>query len=329
MNIYDIAKKADVSIATVSRVINHKGNVNEKTRAHVLQVIEEMGYTPNVFARGLGLNSMKMVGVICSTVDDMFYARAVATIENELRRRGYDALLCCTGDDVDDKRKGVELLISKRVDAMILVGSVFKEQHDNSHIEKAAAQVPVITVNGYYDIPNTYCVLCNEMQAMYDNVALLAERGRRDILYLYDSATFSGISKLNGYKNAVLDLGLNAAPELIVRVPRSFSSCYEAVLNLLNGGLPVDAVVASEDIIAAAAVKALAAHGRRIPQDTAVIGFNNSVLAQCCTPALTTVDNKVESMCISAVNTLIDVFEEKNPPRKTLISAELILRETV
>ena len=101
MNIYDIASKAGVSIATVSRVLNGKGNVSEKTKEHVLKIIEEMGYTPNIFARGLGLNSIKMVGILCSDVSDIYYATAVSTLEKELRRGGYDSLLCCTGDNIE------------------------------------------------------------------------------------------------------------------------------------------------------------------------------------------------------------------------------------
>ena len=154
MNIYDIASQARVSIATVSRVLNGKGDVSEKTRNHVLQVIEELGYTPNIFARGLGLNSIKMVGILCSDVSDIYYATSVSVLEKELRKRGYDSLLCCTGDQLEDRKKSIELLLSKRVDAIILVGSTFKERGDNSHIVDAAKKVPVILVNDYIQAPN-------------------------------------------------------------------------------------------------------------------------------------------------------------------------------
>lgn len=143
MNIYDIASKAGVSIATVSRVLNGKGNVSEKTKEHVLSIIEEMGYTPNIFARGLGLNSIKMVGILCSDVSDIYYATAVSTIEKELRQSGYDSLLCCTGDNIEDRKKSIDLLLSKRVDAILLVGSTFKEKSDNSHILDAAKTFPL------------------------------------------------------------------------------------------------------------------------------------------------------------------------------------------
>ncbi len=98
MTIYDISKKSGVSIATVSRVINGKKGVSDATRRRVLSVMNEKGYTPNAFARGLGLRSIKTVGVMCMDVADIYLAAAVSSIERELRRRGYDSLLCCTGN---------------------------------------------------------------------------------------------------------------------------------------------------------------------------------------------------------------------------------------
>ena len=120
MNIYDVSKKAGVSIATVSRVINGNNNVSEKTKQKVLSVMKEISYTPNVFARGLGLNTMKTVGIMCSDSSDPYLANAIYYLERELRSHGYDSILCCTGTSPENKRQYFELLLSKRVDAMIL-----------------------------------------------------------------------------------------------------------------------------------------------------------------------------------------------------------------
>ena len=97
MNIYDVSKRAGVSIATVSRVLNGNPNVSEKTRTKVLTVMAESGYTPNVFARGLGLGTMKTIGIMCSDSSDPYLANAIYHLERQLRSHGYDSLLCCTG----------------------------------------------------------------------------------------------------------------------------------------------------------------------------------------------------------------------------------------
>ena len=100
MNIYDVSEKAGVSIATVSRVLNGNPNVSEPTRQKVLNVMKEIGYTPNVFARGLGLNTMHTIGIMCADSSDPFLANAVYYLEQNLRKCGYDSFLCCTGYDL-------------------------------------------------------------------------------------------------------------------------------------------------------------------------------------------------------------------------------------
>lgn len=144
MNIYDISRKTGVSTATVSRVINGSSNISEKTRAKVLEAIDKYGYTPNVFARGLGLNTMKTVGIMCADSSDPYLAQAVYYVEENLRRHNYDVILSCTGYDHDIKERQMKMLLSKRVDAVILAGSNYAEASDelNSYIVEAAKKFP-------------------------------------------------------------------------------------------------------------------------------------------------------------------------------------------
>ena len=328
MNIYDIADKAGVSIATVSRVLNGSPNVSAKTKEKILRVMEEEGYTPNVFARGLGLNTMKMIGILCTDVSDIFYAKAVSFVENALRQYGYDSLLCSTGYKLEDKKKYINLLLNKRVDAIILIGSIFQEETDNSHIEKAAAQVPTIIINGVIDVPNTYSITCDEYQAMYNNVISLVKKGCHNILYLYDVESSSGIQKLNGYKAALKDCGLACSPQLILQVEKNPSAISQAVLQFLEKDLPFSAILASEDLLAIKACHVLLSKGYRIPEDIYVIGFNNSLLCECSWPRLTSVDNMVETLCNTGISVLRDVFDGKTVTHKMTISAHLIERET-
>ena len=328
LNIYDVAKAAGVSIATVSRVLNGSPNVSAKTKEKVLRVIEEAGYTPNVFARGLGLNTMKMIGVLCTDVSDIYYAKAVSIIENALRGYGYDSILCSTGNKLEDKQKCMDLLMAKRVDALILIGSTFKENVDNSHIENIARQIPTIIINGVMDVPNTYCVACDEYQAMYDNVVSLYKKGCHEILYLYDVDTYSGTQKLNGYKQALKDCGWPVVPHLVVKTQKNMQAIEETINGLLEKEHTFSAVLASEDQIAIGAMNALIKKGFKIPEDMAIIGFNNSLLCECTLPALSSVDNMVETLCSMAVNVLTDVFEGKSVTNKMILSGKLIERDT-
>ena len=119
MNIYDIAKLANVSIATVSRVVNNSPKVSPKTKEKVLAVMKENEYTPNAFARGLGLGSMKTVGIICPNIDDIYMAKAVSYLERNLHAHGYDCILGCSGFKQEEKEDYVRLLLSKKIDTLI------------------------------------------------------------------------------------------------------------------------------------------------------------------------------------------------------------------
>lgn len=328
MNIYDIAERSGVSIATVSRVLNNSPNVSEKTKEKVLRVMESEGYTPNIFARGLGLNSMKIIGVLCTDVADIYYAKAVSVIESSLRKHGFDSMLYCTGPDLEDKAKAMESLLSKRVDALILVGSTFKEKEDNSHIEKIAQHIPVIIINGLIELDNTYCILCDEYNAMADNVCKLHAQGHTHIAYLYDVETYSSSQKLSGYKKGLEKCNLPFNKDLVIKVPLDLQLVKSHIDDLLNLDTPPSAILASEDLLAIGAIKVVSKRGYHIPNDISIIGFNNSILCECVTPTLTSVDNMAHALCTQAIHTLTEVLDGKNVPDKLVISSKLIERET-
>lgn len=330
MNIYDVSQKAGVSIATVSRVINGNPNVSEKTKQKVLDVMKEIGYTPNVFARGLGLNTMKTIGIMCSDSSDTFLANAVYYLEQNLRKNGYDSFLCCTGYELHTKQKYLKLLLSKRVDAIVMVGSSFMESNkkDNAYIIEAAEEVPLMMINGYLNHPRVYCTLCDDHQAVYDTVSKLINKGRKRILYLYNSKSYSGLQKLSGYKAAITAHELPLEDNLMQLCPNNLEATKELLSNLAKAGVHYDAVVTAEDLLAIGAIKFIKESGLKIPDDCNVVGYNNSLLAACCDPALTSIDNHVETLCISTINSLMRILSGSDVPNKTTISNDLIVRET-
>ena len=329
MNIYDIAEKANVSIATVSRVLNGKGNVSPKTKEKVLAVMEELGYTPNIFARSLGLNTMKMVGVMCSSVDDIYAAKAVSIIESELRQYGYDVILYCTGNDLEDKKKYLSLLLSKKVDAIIFIGSTYKEPNDNSHLEKAAQVIPLFFINSLIDFSNTFCFVCDDEAALITCVDALVAKGYKEIIYLYESETSSGLAKLQGFKKGYQKHQLPLNTNHLIKCESTLEGSYEVVSKLLKGGSPFTALVTSDDLIAVGALNAIHDYGLRVPEDIAIIGFNNSLFSKCTYPKLTTVDNKVELLCSFAVTSLIKLLDGHKVSNKLVVSPDLVIRQTL
>lgn len=331
MNIYDVSKKAGVSIATVSRVLNGGTNVSEKTRSKVLKAINELDYTPNIFARGLGLNTMNTIGIMCTDSSDTYLANAVYFLEQELRHFGYDSILCCTGNDFDTKRKYLNLLMSKRVDGIILVGSHFVPNEpgcDNSYIIEAAKELPIMLVNGYLAGDNIYSVMCNDKKAVYDATTGLIKNGHRDIVYLYTSTSYSGMHKLDGYLEALSNAGIPPRREYYHLCTKNISRAKEYLTHLYDNKTYFDAVVTSDDSLAVGAIKFANSHSIFIPDDLEIIGYNNSVLANCTEPELTSIDSKVEQLSVTAVSLLMQVLSGNSIPAETTVTADLIKRNT-
>lgn len=328
MNIYDVADKAGVSIATVSRVINGNPGVSSKTREKVERVMSEMGYSPNLFARGLMVDSIRTIGLVTTDVRDFYYARAIQTIESEMQGKGYNVILCSTGEDINEKKKYIKLLLDRRVDGIVLIGSIFKERNDNTHIFEAAQKVPVVLINGDIHGDNIYSVLCDDCNAVNNATSYLINKGYRELAYIYDADTFSGAEKIKGFKLALSEHGIAVNESLIIKAAKGIQGGYEAVRNLLNNGIRYAGIITSEDILAAGVLKKLREEGISVPGDMAVIGYGNSVVAESTYPELTSIDNKVEATSSTAARILMDALENKNTSHHTVIAAELVKRNS-
>lgn len=333
MTIYDISEKAGVSIATVSRVLNGSSNVSEKTKKKVLDVIHQYDYTPNAFARGLGLNSMNLVGLLCADASDIYLAKAIHFIEQLLRQNGYDSILCCSGYELEARKKAMNLLISKKVDSIICIGSsyVYENEADNQYIVDAALQVPVMLLNASIDAPNVYSVVSDDYTSMYEATMKLIHSGVEDILYFYNSNSYSGKHKLAGYKAAMEEKHLLKSDTHLQYYSGDHEDVHAMADHLMSTrekGISFNAVIAADDNLATAALKYAQMIGLQVPRDLAVIGYNNSLLATCSNPELTSIDNKLETLCQHLITTLMGVLGGNEMPKKTVFSGELINRET-
>lgn len=326
ITIYDIAQKCNVSIATVSRVLNGSNRVSEKTKNRILSVMKEMGYKPNPFARGLGLDSMKIIGVICTDIADIFYAHAVSLLEEGLRKHHFDVMLSNTGTDKGRNSKYIADMAAKHVDAIIAIGTPFSSEADIRQLRSIAEHTPIITINSDYHQPNMYSVVCNEKEGMRTLIHQLAKKNYHHILYIYDSLTYSGRHKLTGVRQGLQELQVTTSAPLIYQVPRTLESAEMLIEQLLADAVYFDAIVTSEDVLAVGAQRAARRNGRDVP----VIGCNNSILAQCATPTLTSLDNKLSSLCSAAVRIVMDLTTKKeiSVPVRTEFNAELVERES-
>jgi LacI family transcriptional regulator/LacI family asc operon transcriptional repressor len=333
MTIYDIARIAGVSTATVSRVVNNTGNVSKKTRQRVLNVIHEANYTPNVFARGMGTNSMRTIGILCADIAHPFMAKAVSLLQKPLHEHGYDCILSCTGLEHDDKLEHIQRLLSKSIDALVLIGSKYEDptsdEIEPDYIAEAAKHIPVFLVNGHVPGKNVFCTYSNDFEITREVTRRFIAQGRQRILFLSDFPAYCVLRRLHGYEAALQEIGITTSSELEVFTRVDVHYTRDVLFE--HNDLKFDAVVATEDDLAIGALKYALLKGLSIPKDIAICGFNNTHLSISSTPELTSVDNRLADQCQITVDNLLIALESEvgvGILHEIKLPAQIVSRET-
>ena len=324
MNIYDIAREAGVSITTVSRVLNGKDNVSPATRQKVEAVLALHSYVPSAIARGLVAKSMKTVAVLTVDVRVPHYARTAYAIEHECSRRGYNVLMCNTGEAKEAGMHYLEAVIEKQVDGVILVGSAHSALNTESRLKKLLVRTPTVVANGRLKLPNSYSVLVDDHLGVGLAVDHLVQKGHQDIVYVRDMDTESARRKYDGYLAAMSLHGLT--PRMLDTQPTLAGGieAAQAFLKLKKA----TALVCGEDLTAVGVLKGLLRAGVRVPEDAAVTGYNNSEYAHICEPELTSVDNKPEMVGLMSVQLLESLIGGRADPASVVVQPQLALGQS-
>jgi len=322
MNIYDIAKEAGVSIATVSRVINNKGTVSEATRAKVEAILEKSGYTPSAIARGMISKSLKTVAVLTIDIRVPHYAQQAYTIEQAFSCRGYEVILCNTGGGVEATIRYLRAVMEKKVDGIILVGSIFSAIGRDARVEKLLRQVPVVLSNGRLDIPNAASVCLDDRAGASLAVEHMVARGKKNLWYVNDRQTAGSAAKQDGFLEACKRLGVQGR---VMEAEFSVEGGRKAARDLLSSCRSFDGIVCGEDETAVGIVKGFLGAGLCIPRDVAVSGYNNSIYATMCDPRLTSIDNKPEQVALMCVQMLEQMMDGEPAEMPRIFTPELVI----
>lgn len=329
--IYDISKEAGVSTATVSRVLNGSDKVKPATKEKILQIVKEHNFAPNASARAMKFQSSRTIGIFCPDSSDLFFSVAVHHLEQQLQSHGYESLICSTGYNRDIQKNFIDLIISQKVDALILVGSEFigTTEEEKEYIKDASVHMPIMLMNSAFDYPNVYSVLCDDYESTFEAASAMVESGVRDILYLYNSHSYSGIKKLNGYKAAMEKYHISDYDKFIYyyhQRSERFNDIVAFVDSIAQSGQQFHGIICSNDTIAIGCIKYAQLKGIRVPEDLSVIGYNNSFLTDCSIPDLSSIDNKVKVQAQQIVQILLGVLSGKEMPKRTVLPGELIKR---
>ena len=333
VTIKDIARIAGVSTSTVSRALSGSKELSEATRERIVKICNEQGYRVNALARSLIRSRTNVIGLIVPEVTNPFYAEVSLGIETHARQLGYNVMLCNSQQDTKTTEELFGFLTSHQVDGIILVGSNFigTNEEENQYIKDVSAQVPIMLLNASFDYPNVYSTLCDDYTSMFEAAGSMLDAGIEDILYLYNSNSYSGAKKLGGFRAA---MEAHSVPDYEKRIlfydgdPQQMDDVANYLERLSKKKLSFHGVIASEDPLAIGAMKYARRQGLRVPEDLSVIGYNNSMLTTCCTPELTSVDNRLETQTHQLVQTLLGVLQGEEMPKKSIFSGKLIKRGT-
>lgn len=306
MNIYDIAEKCGVSIATVSRVLNNNPNVSAATRERILAVIDEEKYTPSALARSLGNGAaapiaataapLPAVGVLCTDLTDPRNAAVVAAVEAHLRGKGRSVLF--SGCDADGEAEALKDLAG-RVEAIVYVDPQARPAADDP-IAAVAATTPVLVVDGCVTAPGVSCVRADVRSAVVALIRQIFRRQRRRILMLVGGRTCACSEMVGGYEDAYAAAGLTVDPELVIAMQNNPDEVNACIKRLLIHRVTFDAVLCTDAVLALSAQKALQRTGLSLP----IVGLTDALAARCSSPALTCADCDIDALCAAVCGAL-------------------------
>lgn len=328
MTIYDIAAKAGVSASTVSRVINGRSGIGKATRERVEAILKETGFVIDEGARSLVSQKSHMVGILVSDIRNQHHIEGAYMILRRLQEEGYVSLLLNAGESPDQKAECIRILARRKIDALVLVGSAFECPEVEAAIAAHMSSIPVVFQNGSFTLANVHSALAAEDRGTEEAVDHLYEEGRRRIAYVNNADTASNRRKIAGYRRAMTRHGLEP---LIVPSCREDSgeAGGDATASLLANHPDVDAIIFSIDITAVGACRYILDSGRRIPDDIAVIGTDDSPYARLANPRLTSIDTRLQKLSDICCDMLLGALEGRGEDQsKAYVEASLSVRET-
>lgn len=326
--IKDVAQKANVSIATVSRVLHNLGGYSDKTKQKVDQTIKELNYQPNAIARGLINKRTQTIGVLFPDVSSTFSSDLLHGIDEFVHNRNYSVVVCNTDQDGKRTLKYLQLLREKQVDGILFSSEVLKKEYYDLLEDM---RVPVVLISSRTDFPNVPYVKVDDCQAAYDAVDYLVTRGHRRIAMISGTKgdPIAGTPRIEGYRKALEAHGIAFNSSYLIYGDFMYESGSRAMKTILQKIPEVTAVFAASDEMAIGALSTAAQHGLNVPEDISIMGYDDLRLARMVNPPLTTVRQPLHDIGMLASEKLIDMIESGETARSQICAHSIVERQTV
>lgn len=327
ITIKDIAKMAGVSINTVSRALNNKPDVSEETKKKILKIAKKLGYVRNFTASSLRQKQTKTVGVVIADSSNPFYAEVLKGIESAARKYGYQIILMNTDRIYKREEEAIRILLERRVDGLLISPVQDKNDDIKYLVDKGT---PLVIVGRHFDDIKVDEIHSDEIKGGYIATKHLINRGCRKILMISGFSFKSAARmRLEGYKKALEESRLDYNEEYVIISDIDMKDGYNAVYEAKKKGLVFDGIFCYNDMMAFGAMKALKELGYRIPEDVAVVGYDDIMFSSLVCPPLTTIRIKKFEMGFEAFRMLLQRLKGlRKKVKRKILDVELVVRES-
>lgn len=329
ITIKDIARMAEVSTATVSKVLNGKDEkISQPTRDRIFKLVEEYNYVPNRIASSLVTKKTKTLGLIIPNIANPFFPEIARGAEDLANEKGYNLILCNTDDRLEKEEIYINMLEEKMVDGIIFTAS---SQRSDRLERLGKARVPVITVDREVEGLGTQGkIVVDNIQGAYEAGLYLADVGYKKIVHITGPLTSKPArDRLKGLKEGLKYKGITFEDNRVYSNEFRSEWGYAAVNSIIEADIEFDAIFCGNDLIAIGAIKALKENKMRVPEDVGVIGFDDIYMARMLDPELTTVSQPNYEMGYKSAEMLIHMIENNLKEAKTIVlETKLIIRKS-
>ncbi|GGA86020.1 LacI family transcriptional regulator [Flavobacterium palustre] len=333
VTIYDIAEKLNLATSTISRALQDHHTISKKTIKKVKETAEKMGYVPNTLAAGLRGNKTKTIGVLIPTITQPFLSSLISGIEIAAQKSGYTVIIMQSHDSYKEEVNMAKALYSNRVSGVI--SSLAMETRDTSHFDQFISNnIPLVFVDRVPKNFNTFRVIIDNYAAGYKATKHLIDQGCTRIAHLTAGSEFGNLynERKRGYLEALNDHNIPVDEDLIIYLNAvTYEEGVKASNKLFDLNPIPDGVFASGDIIAVSAVQTAKKRGFKVPEDIAVIGFNNDPISQIIDPNISTITHPAEKMGKASADIILkNLKSDKKDDVKeiTFLNTEVIIRES-
>ncbi|MBV7505301.1 LacI family transcriptional regulator [Bacillus sp. sid0103] len=333
VTVYDIAKEAEVSVSTVSRVLNGTAPVKESTREKIMALINKYQFQPNALARSLTKKETKMIGVILPDITNPFFPEVFWGVENEANSKGYTFFLCNTSGQPELESQSLTILREKQVDGIIFMGGRINlsncSQELAKEVEDIAKKIPIVLVNGNLPSSSLHRVIINEGKGAEMLTQHLIDLGHNEIAFFggYDYVSTT-TQKVKAFKKMMKANGFKVPNEWVLYGDFTMDAGKKMMAEILKREKRPTAIFCVNDVTAVGAVKVAVEAGLKIPEDMAIVGFDDTILASTVIPELTTVSQKSLELGKNAVNVLHKLINNEKVKKLTVIEPELVIRNS-